>query len=254
MQADMALPAVTPAAVLPAPATAGGAPDLVPGKAPLLTPLPFCSTVRTALHTTHCGWMLHRELDYMCSPRPTLAMTFPCLDFVIADPHPVCQGVLAGSACLLRAFRPRRSAAVTILNRARSLQQTDRHGLFGVDTEAKRPLTALMGGTPLVFGGLYTADRPATGGSAATGFSWHVRVGLSGLSRTPRVRPRNMFADAAVGTCTRLYGAHARSEAHRCTWQRRTTIMMSRTPSCAARYRAEADTVNGSQLSCYRTI
>jgi len=47
MRADAALPTVTPAAVLPAPRAAGGAPDLLaPGKAPLLTPLPFCSTVR----------------------------------------------------------------------------------------------------------------------------------------------------------------------------------------------------------------
>jgi len=61
--------------------------------------------------------------------------------------------------------------------------------LFGVDTEAKRPLTALMAGTPLVFGGLYTADRAATGGSAATGFDWHVRAMLSNHVSIPRVPP-----------------------------------------------------------------
>ena len=44
--ADSALPAVTPQPVFPAPA-AGKAPDFAPGAAADLTPIPFCSTVRS---------------------------------------------------------------------------------------------------------------------------------------------------------------------------------------------------------------
>ena len=47
--------------------------------------------------------------------------------------------------------------------------QVDRHGLFGMDTDARRPLTALMAG-------VITAERtPASGVSSAIGSDWHVR-------------------------------------------------------------------------------
>ena len=188
----MALPTVTPAAVLPAPAAAGAAPHLAPGKAPILTPLPFCSTVRTAdgafahvplCQGQRCAACFRVVPNLLTKPlgTPSISTRWQNLTLGQCTTSP---GALSGrrvDAVLVPKHKP---ASILVSKRGVSvipdapslfLPQTDRHGLFGMDTEAKRPLTALMAGTPLAFGGLFTAERPATGGSAATGFTWHVR-------------------------------------------------------------------------------